>query len=311
MFVKTSTEINGKCAIAVSGLGAYSLADTLECGQFFRYERLGEGEYKYIVTHRDKVFTVEQRRRGELIFYGISEEDFDAVAVPFFALDSSLSEIKEDILSHTDSEWLRRAADSAEGIAILRQEPWEALLSFIVSQNNNIPRIRKIIRSISAEYGVNISMQNELPVCPISTEGAPPCEEKCKSCGICYTFPTPKDIAARPEGLLPSHPGFRYKYMCDAAGAVLEGRVNLREISERGDFEYTLTALKQIKGVGDKVASCVALFGFNHLDAFPVDVWMRRALDAYFPTDFDPDTLGKYRGVAQQYIFHYIRNLEN
>ena len=310
MFTKTRRVINGTNAIVAGGLGAYSLSDTLECGQFFRYERLEckWGMTRYLITHKNKVLTVGQERPGELIFFDISEEDFDNIAAPFFALDLSLAQIKQDILSHTDSEWLRRAADLGEGIAILRQEPWEALLSFIISQNNNIPRIRKIIKSISVEYGVNLSMQNGNITCPLDSEGAPPCEEKCKACGICYSFPRAEDIAEHPEKLTPSHPGFRYKYMCDAADAVLSERVKLEEISAARSFEYTLESLKKIKGVGDKVASCVALFAFNCLDAFPIDVWMRRALDTYFPTDFNPDSLGKYRGVAQQYIFHYIRN---
>ena len=97
----------------------------------------------------------------------------------------------------------------------------------------------------------------------------------------------------------------------DAAEKVSSGSVKLDEIAEKKNYEYTLEKLKEIKGVGDKVASCVALFGFENLDAFPVDVWMKRAIDEYFEGSLDHKALGNYAGVAQQYIFHYIRNLQD
>ena len=224
----------------------------------------------------------------------------------FFALDVDFEEIRRDVIAHTDSEWLIAAAESAKGIRILRQEPWEMLLSFIISQNNNIPRIRKIIRAISLEYGENLAIKRPSE-CPLN--GAPADPEVCKSCGICYSFPTANAIIRRPEGLLPSHPGFRYKYMLDAAARVDSGETDLNKITEQHSYEYTLEELKKIKGVGDKVASCVALFGFSNLEAFPIDVWMKRAIDEYFDGKLDPASLGSYAGVAQQYIFHYIRNL--
>ena len=117
-------------------------------------------------------------------------------------------------------------------------------------------------------------------------------------------------MAKEPEKLLPSHPGFRYKYLTDAAKKVSTGETDLQAIYDKRSFEYTVTELKKILGVGDKVASCAALFGFANLEAFPIDVWMKRAIDKYFDGKLDYEALGKYRGVAQQYIFHYIRNLE-
>ena len=128
---------------------------------------------------------------------------------------------------------------------------------------------------------------------------------------MCYSFPTAKDILERPEGLLPSKPGFRYKYILDAARRVVSGETDLSAIKEKKSYEYTVTELKKILGVGDKVASCVALFGFGNLEAFPIDVWIRRAIDLYFDGSLDPSSLGRYAGVAQQYIFHYLRNLES
>ena len=299
--------------LSVSGLGEYSLSDTLECGQCFRYERVTEGalmKNEYIVTLSDRVVHVGQDEPGVLHFFGIDTDALECGVSEFFSLERSLDEIKREIISRTDSEWLKSAAECAGGIAILKQDEWEMLISFIISQNNNIPRIRKIIRQICAEYGRNLAITSGYTKCPLSRFEGTPCEEKCHGCGVCYSFPTPRDIVDYPDGLLPSRPGFRYSYILDAAEKVASGEIDLDDIREHESYSHTVESLKRIKGVGDKVASCVALFGFANLEAFPIDVWMKRAIDTYFDGKLDYISLGKYAGVAQQYIFHYIRNLD-
>jgi N-glycosylase/DNA lyase len=290
-----------------------SLADTLECGQAFRYERIvSDGDYsEYLTVAYGKIITVGQRKAGELIFYDEWTEEYEQTVRKYFSFDRDYGAIRKNVVSHTDSEWLKQAAESAKGIVILEQEPWETLFSFIVSQNNNIPRIRKIIRSVCSEYGINLAKSEGRTLCPLNKNGCYPDCPECKSCGACYSFPTAEQILNNPEGLLPSHPGFRYKYLLDAARQVYGGSVDLDAIASAGKYEHTLTELKKILGVGDKVASCVALFGFSNLEAFPIDVWMKRAIDEYFEGELDPTSLGEYAGVAQQYIFHYIRNLES
>lgn len=314
MLHKFYKKISGREALVVTGLGRYSLKDTLECGQVFRFEQLaGAPEYpdEYLVTAKGHLIDVAQSTLGELIFFDMTDEVFEGVARDYFALDYDLEAIRLDVISHAESEWLRSAAEYAGGIAILRQEPFEALISFIISQNNNIPRIKKIIKSMSAEYGVNISLQGDAPrKCPIDPSNTTPCQENCKKCGICYTFPTAEQILERPGGLLPSHPGFRYSYILDAAEKVASGEVRLDMIAAARSYTHTVERLKTIRGVGDKVAACCALFGFGNLEAFPIDVWMKRAIDTYFDGKLDPTTLGRYAGVAQQYIFYYIRSLE-
>ena len=312
MFSKKNELYRGREATVISGLGNYSLRDTLECGQAFRYERVvDEGDYvEYLTVAYGKIISVGQRRMGELIFFGKWSEEYEKMLTDYFALDQDYDEIRLDILSRTDSEWLTAAAESAKGVVILRQEPWETLFSFIVSQNNNIPRIRKIIRSVCTEYGENLAVREGLDACPIGKCDGKPSEEKCRGCGICFGFPTAEEILEKPEGLLPSHPGFRYEYLIDAAERVSRGDVSLSDVKSKASYDYTVTELKRILGVGDKVASCVALFGFGNLEAFPIDVWMKRAIDEYFDGKLDPKALGRYAGVAQQYIFHYIRNLE-
>jgi N-glycosylase/DNA lyase len=310
MFDKFASQFDGKNAIAVRGLGPYDLKNTMECGQCFRYEKIerADGVDEYLTVVGSEHIHVAQKECGELFFIGMTDDVFTRVAVPYFSLERNLGAVKESVVNNTDSEWLKRAADFGSGIAILSQDPWEALVSFIISQNNNIPRIRKIVREISAAYGINLSTKNDYNSCPLSLINEKPNNKLCSKCGRCYTFPTAEEILASPEKLLPSKPGFRYGYILDAAEKVAEGTVSLDEIRAASSYEHTLEVLKTIKGVGDKVASCTALFGFGNLEAFPIDVWMKRAIDTYFDGHLDPTTLGPYAGIAQQYIFHYIRN---
>lgn len=314
MLSKKRELIFGREALVVSGIGKMSLSDTMECGQCFRYLKIAEGEgyCEYMTVVGERVVFVAQRTPGELIFFDCQDEELDSVLAPYFSLGIDFEAVREDVLSNTDSEFLKEAASVASGISILSQDPWEALFSFIVSQNNNIPRIKGIIRKICAEYGTNLALRQGITECPLArSEGRRERldEGKCASCGICYKFPSAKEVADAPERLLPAHPGFRYRYLVDAAEKVSRGDIDLGKIKEEHRYEYTLSQLKRIVGVGDKVASCAALFGFGNYEAFPVDVWMKRAIDTYFGGSLDPVSLGRFAGVAQQYIFHYIRIL--
>ncbi|MBR5140808.1 MAG: DNA-3-methyladenine glycosylase 2 family protein [Clostridia bacterium] len=312
-FSKEIKAENGRECITVGNLGDYSLTDTLLCGQCFRYEEIekNDGYAEYFTVIGDKIVFVGQKKKGELMFYGITEDELDRTARQYFDLDTDYGKINQALIGTIDNEFFRLAAASASGIAILRQDPWETICSFIISQNNNIPRIRRIIREISSAYGVNLALQNGLKSCPISKNCEKPSEEKCALCGRCYSFPEPADILKNPELLLPSKPGFRYKYILDAAKKIESGEVDIKKIKEANSYEVTVAELSKILGVGLKVASCAALFGFYNLEAFPIDVWMRRAIDEHFGGDLDSKVFGKYAGIAQQYIFHYIRNIKS
>lgn len=311
MFKEKKETLGGREARVISDIGLYNLTDTLECGQCFRHElvRKEENYTEYIIIAKGKIINVAQRRAGELLFFGLSDEDFYNIAAPLFSLGTDFENMRRDIMERTDSEWLRAAAEYSGGIAILKQDEWEALFSFIISQNNNIPRIRGIIRKLSSEYGVNICLQNSINKCPLSKIDTAPCDEKCRECGICYTFPTAEAVAKNPEKMNAAKVGFRYKYLLDAAERVTDGRTDIDKINATRGYTSVSEALKEILGVGEKVAACTALFGFGCLDAFPVDVWMKRAIDEYFDGVLDPESLGPYAGLAQQYIFYYIRHL--
>ena len=159
-----------------------------------------------------------------------------------------------------------------------------------MSQNNNIPRIKKIIAALSEEYGEKFEYK--------SGDG----ESK-----TFYSFPTAEALArAGEEALYALRTGFRAKYIYDAARKVAEGELDLGSIAKLPTSEAAAELMK-IKGVGLKVASCVLLFGFGRTEAFPVDVWVRRVLDKYYPDGLDTTALGRYAGIAQQYLFYYER----
>ena len=307
----TKEIINGQAVTVVKGIGRLSLSDTLECGQAFRYERLPEtsGITRYMTVAYGRLIFIGQREPGEIILFSEDESLLHEVVIPYFSLDTDYTAIRDEIISLTDSEWLKDAARSAEGIVILRQDAWETLFSFIISQNNNIPRIRKIIRRLSVEYGENLALGEGLTSCPLGKcEGVD--SEVCRTCGACFSFPRANDVLSCPEKMLSANPGFRYRYLLSAAEAVTSGEVDLDRIKSVGSYDYTVGELKKICGVGDKVAACAALFGFGNLEAFPIDVWMKRAIDKYFGGTLDHTSLGRYAGIAQQYIFHKMRNIE-
>ena len=171
------------------------------------------------------------------------------------------------------------------GIRLLRQDPWETLCSFLLSQCNNIPRIRKILEVLCRNFGRKIRW-----------EGRTYC-----------AFPEPEVLAAQtPETLAPLRCGYRAEYLLDAAEKTAGGAVELEKLREV-PTEQARACLRTIRGVGTKVADCVCLYGLGHRDAFPVDVWIRRALQEHFPPDFDPSRLGPAAGLAQQYLFYFRR----
>ena len=249
-----------------------------ECGQCFRFEKIGEEEYTLAACNRKvDIFKVE----GGWLFKSMTEEEFSESFIKYFDLDRDYGEI---IKSFDFDETVSKAAAAGGGIRIFRQDPWETLVSFIISQNNNIPRIKKIINSLCELLG----------------------EER----DGFYAFPSPEKILkAGLDGIAPIKSGFRAKYILDAAEKVVSGTVSLERIAESG-YESALAELKLIKGVGDKVANCVLLFGFGYYEAFPVDVWFRRVMAEYYPDGLDVKSLGRYAGIAQQYLFHYKRNTE-
>ena len=250
---------------------------TLDCGQSFRWEKNGD-IWQGMAFGRKLTL----QKDGEELLLSCSPEEYETLWRRYFDIDTDYPAIRQE-LSRLNPV-LAKACTYAGGIRILRQEPWEALCSFIISQNNNIPRIKGIIQRLCETLGE-------------------PSEE-----GL-FLFPSPQRLAASSlEELAPLRAGFRAKYLLSAARLVTEGKVDLQAIPEM-EIEKARETLMLIHGVGPKVAECALLYGFHRLEAFPMDVWMKRVMAQWFP-DKTPEDFGPYAGIAQQYLFHYIRTFE-
>lgn len=255
----------------------FSLTDTLDCGQAFRWKQASENTFTGI--HRGKYLIVSQNQ-NTITFHGITDEEFSDIWSVYFDLDTDYESMK---ITFSADPVLKEACGFCGGIRLLRQDPWEALCSFIISQNNNIPRIKGIIDRLCQLLG--------------------------EPCGDSYTFPSPERLAeCTLEELAPLRAGFRAKYLLDAAQKVADQTVSLEKIPAL-PIEEARETLMQIKGVGIKVAECALLYGFHRLEAFPVDTWIKKALAEFYPEGFP--AFAEPRGVAQQYLFHYIRQRGN
>lgn len=261
--------------IEIYGISAFGLKDTLMCGQCFRFKENADGSFTGIAY--GKVITLS--KTGDTLVLYTNEADFLNIWYDYFDLGLDYGKIKADLsLVHPT---LKEAAKFAPGIRILKQEPFEALISFIISQNNNIKRISGIVKRLCELCGEEIS------------EGL-------------YAFPTPEALGKfTAEDLAPIRAGFRAKYIVDAVKKVNSGEVDLKKL-EAMDYDDAKAELLKIKGVGSKVADCVLLYGLHNLRGFPMDVWMKRAMAVLFP-DFTGKDFGEYAGIAQQYIFHFAR----
>ena len=255
----------------------FNLKQTLECGQCFRFTEDEEGVFCGVALGRNLKLKIEDE-----ILYINCEQDFaDEYVSRYLNFDEDYDAINSIL---AEDKTLKSAIEYAGGIRILRQEPWETLCSFIISQNNNIKRIAGIIDRLCENFGEDIG-------------------------GKAFSFPSAERLSCLTvEDLSPLRSGFRAKYIIDAAKKVYSGEVNFKEI-EKADLDSARDMLMRINGVGPKVADCVLLFGFHKLDAFPKDVWIKRIMEKYYPNGL-PQFAVKYGGIAQQYLFHYIRTSE-
>lgn len=250
---------------------------TLDCGQSFRWKK-EDTRWQGVAFGRE----LSLHREGDSLIFSCNQEEFDSLWRRYFDLDTDYEAIRRELSAMHPV--LQEACAYAGGIRLLRQDSWEALCSFIISQNNNIPRIKGIIQRLCETLG----------------EPSPQGE---------FLFPTPQRLAASSlEELAPLRAGFRAKYLLSAARLVTDGTVDLGAIPHM-ELDKARETLMLIHGVGPKVAECALLYGFHRLEAFPLDVWMKRVMVNWFP-GWKPEDFGPYAGVAQQYLFHYIRTFQ-
>ncbi len=268
-----------KGQVRLSGVGDFMPQSIFDCGQCFRWTRDAAGAYTGVVRGVPaRVWT-----RGGDVFITGTLEDFNALWRGYFDLDRDYGNIRKRL---SVDAYTKDACDFGAGLRILKQDEWEALCSFILSQCNNIPRIRGIIGRLCALYGDRVEFEGD----------------------ALYTFPSAGRIAALTEKELePLRCGYRAPYVRKAAQAVAGGQLDFESLRQT-ELPSARAELMRLDGVGGKVADCMLLYGLNRLDAFPMDVWMRRAVATCYGDDFDPHVFGEYAGIAQQYIFNYIRN---
>lgn len=305
-FEKVSFEDN---KVILEGLKNFDIKQILECGQCFRWDKISDSNY--IIVAYGRVIEVLQEGDKATI-YNSNEEDFNNIWINYFDLERDYDEIKTELAK---DEILRKSVDFGYGIRILNQDPFEMLISFIISARNSIPSIKKTVKKICEAWGERIEYKGE----------------------EYYTFPTPKAIKeATLEDIQGTGASFRSKYIVDTIKKVNEAievkedmENNPDKYSERPeildfDLEYIKSlnddechiALQKFMGVGAKVADCIMLFSMAKHSAFPVDVWVKRAMIYFYVAPdvslnkmrvFARDKFGAYSGMAQQYLFYYAR----
>jgi 3-methyladenine DNA glycosylase/8-oxoguanine DNA glycosylase len=264
---------------------SFDIGQILECGQCFRFS--GSDNNYSIIAH-GKLLNISQTN-DKIIFYPCTINEFENIWINYFDLNTDYLQIKK-ILSHSDNI-LAKAIKLCGGIRILNQDKWECLISFIISQNNRIPQIKKVIENISNMFGSKINDQY-------------------------YTFPTRSQLLnATQENLQNCKAGFRSKYILDA----IKSEINLENLSNLSTQDIKNTLMK-IKGVGNKVADCSLLFSFGRREVYPTDVWIKRVTqEIYFNNkdvsinqihNFAKNKFGNLAGYSQQYLFHYARNIK-
>ncbi len=277
--------------VIVEGVKDFKLSQILECGQCFHFDRLEDEVYEVIAFGRAvKMEQVDDNLR----IYGSSAEDYDKIWRSYLDMDNDYGLIKDSVV-RADAA-LKAAVDEKDGIRILNQDFFETLISFIISQNKNIPQIKQCVKNISHRFGDEVIGYNGETF---------------------YIFPDVQRLHEVTEDeLRECKVGFRAPYIKNAAEAVYYGTVTKDKLDGL-DIENARELLMTIKGVGEKVANCVLLFGLGRREAFPVDVWMKRIMEQmYFDgrdtkkpeiEAFAVKKFGDLGGYAQQYLFDYAR----
>ncbi len=271
----------------------FSIRQICESGQCFRLKKLegvdarqkekaekGLASEKYALTALGQYLEIEQRENQ--LFFDCTLEEFEGIWRKYFDLEEDYGKIINMIDPKDD--YLVKAASYGSGIRILRQDLWEMIISFIVSQQNNIVRIRKCIENLCEKYGE---------------------EKRLKDGRKYYLFPTPEALAkASIEELYACNLGYRSKYIHKTSGSVAFGEVDLEAIKQM-DYKAAMNELCKLTGVGEKVANCICLFALHKTEAFPVDTHIQKVLKEQYASGFPFERYAGYAGTLQQYIFYF------
>lgn len=280
----------------LNNIPSFNSKHIFECGQCFRWDEESDGSYTGIVGKN--VINVKQVE-NKVIFSSYGVDNLEKLVINYFDLTRNYEEIK-DKLSKID-EHLARSIEYGSGIRILNQDLWETIISFIISANNNIPRIKGIINRISKNYGEKIEWNGK----------------------EYYTFPTVEELSkASVEDLRALGLGFRDVRVYETTRKILEKQVDLEELHKEKDTQKVRDILLTLDGVGPKVADCILLFStLKRFDVFPIDVWVRRVMNELYIKNEDEtkvskkeieklakEKYGNLEGIAQQYLFFWKRD---
>ena len=267
----------------------FNLTHTFDCGQCFRWNENPDGSYSGVAGGRAVRLWEDG---GEIVIENCSEKDFNAFWRGYLDLDRDYGEIKKTVAIN---DVMKTAISYGEGIRILRQEFFETLMSYIISQNNSIPNIKRVVERLCAAYGEPIDFDGE----------------------VRYAFPTAERLASLSEpDFRALGAGFRDRYLVGAARLAAEGALDPVRLSSV-PTEEARAELMKIKGVGNKVCDCVLLFSLGKFDLFPTDTWIKKVMEESFAADSvsaaksaGEKLFGQYSGFAQQYLFYWRRETD-
>lgn len=249
-------------------------------GQIFRFNKVSDNKYSLVA--KDKLLYIKEVE-NKVYNLSCSDSEYENYWKEYFDMNTDYENFIKKVPKK--DEFLTSAIQYGKGIRILKQDKWEMLISFIISQRKSIPAIKSSIEKLSKKFGKQIEKE-------------------------VYAFPSPKDLAnASIEELNECSLGYRSEYIKESAGQILSAEIDLEKLNELNSIEL-INELIKLKGVGIKVANCVALFAYYRIDTFPIDVWIQRVIDKYYGGKFPLEKYKGYEGVLQQYMFYYGKEMK-
>ena len=280
--------------LVLKNIDSFKLEDIFECGQCFRWDKQEDGSYIGVI--KNGVLKVSKQGKS-VAFEGVLEGDINSIVYDYFDLETNYNDFK-DRLSKIDDN-MKRSIEFGNGIRILNKDLWEMVISFIISANNNIPRIKGIINRISEKVGQKVTWNGK----------------------DYFLFPSPEELSKLSVAdLIALGTGFRDKRIYNTIQMIINKEFNLDSLIKIKSTEEIRNELLKLDGVGEKVADCILLFALHRFDTFPVDVWVRRVMNVLYIHNEDEakvnkkqirevaySLFGEIEGIAQQYLFYWAR----
>ncbi len=266
----------------------FNLKDTVTCGQIFRFDEESDGSFTIILS--DRVINIKQENEN-IIVNSNKEDNLEKTIIDYFDLNYDYEKVN-NIISNTESD-IKEIVKSCDGLKMINEPRFEVIISYILSSNNRVPQIKKALDNISRQYGKKVIFNKK----------------------EYYLFPSLEEIKKCDLNTLREcKTGFRDKYIYEFVNKVVNKEFDI-DLIEKMNSKESLLYLKKLNGIGDKVASCILLFGYHRFDVFPIDTWVKKYMkEKYNLTEVNQISKfmeEKYKencGLVIQYIFNYKRN---